>query len=106
MLQKSARFQYALLALVAVLALTHVYLGAINVFQNLAHGHIRACQPFFGGFLGSTLTLALPEAKAAGLNAGDTVLSVNGRPFTGGAVLLEQIRQSKPNQILTVTFHP
>jgi sigma-B regulation protein RsbU (phosphoserine phosphatase) len=106
MLQKSSRLQYALLALVAVLALTHVYLGALNVFQNLAHGHIRVRQPFFGGYLGNTLTLAQPEAKAAGLNAGDTVLSVNDRPFTGGAVLLEQIRHSKPNQILTVTFRP
>jgi hypothetical protein len=63
MLQKSARLQYALLALVAVLALTHFYLGAVNNFQNLVHGTVRVRQPFFGGYLGNTLTLALPEAK-------------------------------------------
>ena len=106
MLQRSARLQYALLALVAILALTHVYLGAVNNFQNLAHGHVRVRYPFFGGYLGNTLTLAQPEAKAAGLNAGDTVLTINGQPFTGSAVLLEQVRQSQPHQTLTVTFHP
>jgi sigma-B regulation protein RsbU (phosphoserine phosphatase) len=106
MLQKSARLQYALLALVAILALAHVYLGAVNNYQNLAHGHVRVRQPFFGGYLGNTLTTALPEATAAGLNAGATILTINGHPFTGGAVLLEQIRQSKPGQTLAVTFHP
>ena len=106
MLQKSARLQYALLAIVAVLALTNVYLGAVNDFQNLAYGHVRVRPPFFGGYLGETLTLAQPEAKSAGLNVGDTVLTINGHPFTGSAVLLEQIRQSKAGQTLTVTFRP
>jgi sigma-B regulation protein RsbU (phosphoserine phosphatase) len=106
MLQRSARLQYALLTLVTVLALTHVYLGAVNNLGNLAHGQGRVSQPFYGRNLGNTLTLALPEAKAAGLNEGDTILTINGHPFTGGAVLLEQLRQSKPGQTLTVTFHP
>jgi sigma-B regulation protein RsbU (phosphoserine phosphatase) len=106
MLQRSAHLQYALLALVAVLALTHVYLGTFHNFGNLAHGQDRVSQPFYGGSFGNILTFALPEAKAAGLNEGDTVLTINGHPFSGGAVLLKQIRQSKPGQTLTVTFHP
>ena len=104
--QRPARLQYALLALVVVLAFTHVYLGTARNFENLAHGQDRVTQPFYGGNLGNTLTLALPEAKAAGLNEGDTILTINSHPFTGGAVLLEQVRQSKPGQPLTVTFHP
>jgi phosphoserine phosphatase RsbU/P len=105
MLQKSARLQYALLALVAILALTHFYLGATNTFQNLAQGQIRARIPFFGGFLGPAVADPLAEATAAGLQPGDTVLTVNGQPFTGTNVLLQQVRQSQPHQPLTVTFH-
>src|ERR1700730_2654453 len=106
MLQKSARLQYALLALVAFFALTHVYLGAVNNFQNLASGHVRARLPFFGGFLGRTLSIVMPEAKTAGLQAGDTILTINGQRFTGTAVLLAQVRQSQPHQPLTVTYLP
>jgi sigma-B regulation protein RsbU (phosphoserine phosphatase) len=104
--QRSSRLQYALLALVAVLALTHFYLGATRGFQNLLNGQNQVRQPFYGGYLGSTLTVAMPEAKAAGLDAGDTVLTINGNPFTGGVVLLEQIHHSKPGQTLAVTFRP
>ena len=94
MLQRSARLQYALLALVAVLSLTHVHLGTVQNFANLAHGQDRVSQPFYGGNLGNTLILALPEAKAAGLNEGrHCVLTINGHPLTGNAVLLKPIRQ-------------
>jgi phosphoserine phosphatase RsbU/P len=104
--QRSPRLQYALLALVAVLALTHFYLGVTSGFENLLNGQNQARQPFYAGFLGNTLTLAMPEAKAAGLDAGDTILTINGHPFTGSAVLLEQIHNSKPGQTLAVTFRP
>jgi len=104
MLQKSARLQYALLALVAVLALTHVYLGAKNNYQNLANGHLRARQPFFDSYYGPLVALPAPEGIAAGLRQGDTVLAVNGRPYTGGIVLLEEVRRSRPGQPLTIEF--
>jgi sigma-B regulation protein RsbU (phosphoserine phosphatase) len=104
MLKRSARLQYALLALVAVLALTHFYLGAKRGFQNLLNGQNTVRQPFYGGYLGNTLTVTTPEMKAAGLNIGDTVLTINGNVFTGSAVLLEQMQHSKPGQTLAVTF--
>jgi phosphoserine phosphatase RsbU/P len=106
MLQKSARLQYILLALVACAALTHFYLGAVLSFQNLARGHVRARVPFYNGYLGPALDIALPETTAAGIHPGDTVLTVNGIPFTGTGVLLDQVRRSQPHQPLTVTYRP
>jgi sigma-B regulation protein RsbU (phosphoserine phosphatase) len=123
MLQRSARLQYALLALVAFFALTHFYLGVANSFDNLANG--RARYPFFQGSLSHavrlttpeavgagrqpgdtaiTVTLAMPEAQAAGLHVGDAVLDVNHRPFTGNDVLLDEVRKSKPGQPMSLTI--
>jgi sigma-B regulation protein RsbU (phosphoserine phosphatase) len=124
MLQRSARLQYALIALVVFFALTHFYLGAVRSLDNLAHGEQHARIPFFQGTLSHavrlttpealeagrrpgdaavTLTLAMPEAQAAGLRVGDAVVNVNHRPFTGGIVLLEELQKSKPGQPMSLT---
>ncbi len=123
MLQRSARLQYALLALVAVFALIHFYLGAGKSFENLAHGQERIRVPFFMGTIAHvvrlttpeaidagrrpgdkaiTVTFALPEAERAGLRAGDAVLSINGRPFTGNQVLIDEIYRSHPGDTLSL----
>jgi phosphoserine phosphatase RsbU/P len=104
MLQRSARLQYALLALVAVLSLTHVYLGVKNNYQSLAHGRTRARLPFDDSYRGPLVAQATPESVEAGLHNGDTVLAVNGRPYTGGIVLLEEVRHSLPGQPLTILY--
>src|SRR5260370_42469220 len=75
MLQRSARLQYALLALVAVLALTHFYLGAANSFENLAHGDRRARFPFYPGTLGHPVRLTTPDAVHAGRHPGATTVT-------------------------------
>jgi sigma-B regulation protein RsbU (phosphoserine phosphatase) len=124
MLQRSARLQYALLALVAFFALAHFYLGAVRSFDNLANGEQRPRIPFFQGTLSQavrlttpealeagrrpddtavTITLAMPEAQAAGLRVGDAVVDVNNRPFIGGIVLLEELRKSRPGQPMSLT---
>ncbi len=123
MLQRSARLQYALLALVTFFALTHFYLGAVINFDNLANGDRRARLPFFQGTLGHavrltipeavaagrrpgdtavTVTLVMPEAEAAGLHVGDAVVDVNNRPFTGSNVLIEELRRSSPGQPMSL----
>jgi sigma-B regulation protein RsbU (phosphoserine phosphatase) len=128
MLQRSARFQYALLALVAIVALIHFYMGAAKSFENLAHGQERARVPFFIGSVGHvvrlttpeaidagrrpadkaiTVTFALPEAERAGLHVGDAVLSINGRPFTGTTVLIDEIQHRRPGETLSlITLRP
>ncbi|HEY6375954.1 MAG TPA: PDZ domain-containing protein, partial [Edaphobacter sp.] len=104
MLQRSARLQYFLLAIVAFFALTHLYLGVSQNFHTQANGQFLARRPFFGRSQGPTLTTLQPEAKAAGLRPGDTILSINGQPFTDDGVLLQQTNHSSPHQILTVTY--
>ena len=104
MLQRHARLQYVLLALVAALALTHVYLGAINIYQNLAYGHLRARQPFYESYFGPFTAHTSPEGLAAGLRDGDTVLSINGRPYTGTSVLIREVRRSRSGQPLAITY--
>jgi sigma-B regulation protein RsbU (phosphoserine phosphatase) len=125
MLQRSARLQYALFALVAVLALTHFYLGAVNSFENLAHGDRRARLPFYQGTLGHavrlttpeaveagrqpgdtavTVTLVMPEAETAGLHVGDAVVDINKQPFTGSSVLVEELQHSRPGQPMSLTI--
>ncbi len=76
MLQRSARLQYALLALVAFLALTHFYLGVVNVFDNLAHGDRRARIPFYQGSLGHVVRLTTPEAVEAGRRVRDSAVTI------------------------------
>jgi sigma-B regulation protein RsbU (phosphoserine phosphatase) len=103
MLLRSAPLQYVLLALVAALAFTHVYLGGSNNYQSLAYGHLRSRLPFSDSYYGPFAAQVTPEGKAAGLADGDAVLSVNQRPYTGNVVLLEEVRKSRPGQVLTVT---
>ncbi len=125
MLQRSARLQYALLALVTFFALTHFYFGAVRSLENLTHGEQRPRIPFYQGNLAHavrlttpealeagrrpgdtavTTTLAMPEAQAAGLNVGDAVVAINHRPFTGGIVLLEELGKSRPGQPIFLTI--
>jgi phosphoserine phosphatase RsbU/P len=104
MLQRSARLQYLLLAIVAFFALTHLFLGFRQNFYTQANGQVLARIPFSGGTSGATLTSLEPEASAAGLKTGDTVLTVNGYPFTGNLVLSREVRQRQPNQLLDVTY--
>ena len=123
--QKSARLQYVLLAIVTLFALTHFYMGTVTAFDTLAHSDSRARYPFFLGSFGHpiklttaeaveahrqpgdtaiTVTLAMPEAIQAGLHVGDAVLSVNQRPFTGNRILLDQLRHSRPGQLMALTI--
>ncbi len=104
MLQRSARFQYVLLALVALIALTHLVLGARRNFSSQAHGMYFARPPFQGGRQGAAINEVTPEAQAAGLRTRDTVLTINGHPYLSGSVLMNQVRRSRPGEPLAVSF--
>jgi phosphoserine phosphatase RsbU/P len=102
--QKSARLQYFLLAIVATLALVHAFGSARFSLQILLHGDKIARAPFFGTTPDATITILQPEAEAAGLARNDTVLSINGVPFTGLTVLYDLTRQSSVGDTMTVQF--
>lgn len=103
-MQRSARLQYLILALVAVLAFTHFYLGARNNCRMLADGHHRARLPFHDSYYGPIVAHVTPEGEAAGLHNGDTVVAINDRPYTGTVILFEELRKSHAGQPLAVTY--
>ncbi|WP_263367594.1 GAF domain-containing SpoIIE family protein phosphatase [Edaphobacter bradus] len=107
MLQRSARLQYGLLALVAVLALSHFYVGLSNNLRNLVRGQTSPRTPFITTDLTPVVSSMEPEAQAAGLRQGDTVLTVSGERFTGRVVLIAQVRSSHVGAPLAITWtHP
>jgi sigma-B regulation protein RsbU (phosphoserine phosphatase) len=102
--QRSARLQYLLLAIVAALALLHAYGGARMNFNILAHGDSIARSPFESGLRLATTTNLREEALAAGLRPFDTILTINGQPYTSRSVLLAQTRGSSPGGPMIVTY--
>lgn len=104
MLQRSARWQYALLALVALIALTHLVLGARRNFHSQGSGRFLARVPFSGGRMGPAINVVMSEGKDAGLRVGDTVLTVNGRAYSSGKVLMNEVNRRKPGEPLSVSF--
>ncbi|WP_260706243.1 SpoIIE family protein phosphatase [Edaphobacter flagellatus] len=104
MLDRSARLQYLLLALVTALAFTHVYLGALNSYRGLVDGENRAQVPFSDSYYGPFVANVTQAGTEAGLQNGDTVLAVNGYPYTGRVVLLDEVARSRPRQTLAITY--
>jgi sigma-B regulation protein RsbU (phosphoserine phosphatase) len=103
MLQRFARLQYMLLAVVAFFALTHLLLGVRYNFDSQKNGHTEARVPFFG-FHGPSLVILQPEARDAGLRPGDTVLAVKGQSYNDDAMIQEEARRSQPGQSLDVIY--
>ena len=102
--QRSARIQYLLLAVVTALALLHAYGGTRMNFNLLAHGDAIARPPFESGLRLATTTNLQAEALAAGLRPFDTILTINGQPYSSRSVLLAQTRSSSPGAPMTVTY--
>jgi sigma-B regulation protein RsbU (phosphoserine phosphatase) len=102
--QRSARIQYLLLALVAALALLHAYGGALMIFDSVAHGNTIVRPPFESGLRLATTTNLQEEARTAGIQLFDTILTVNGQPYTSRSMLLSQTRRSTPGDTMTVTY--
>ncbi|MBB5340050.1 SpoIIE family protein phosphatase [Tunturiibacter gelidoferens] len=102
--QRSARLQYFLLAVVAALALLHAYGAAIRDFNVFVHGQSIVRTPFESGARLATTTNLREEALAAGIKPFDTILTINGQPYTSRSMLLGQIRRASPGDPMTITY--
>lgn len=102
--QRSARLQYFFLALVAAFALLHAYGAGIRDFDVLVHGQSIVQAPFESGMRLATTTNLREEALAAGLKPFDTVLTINGQPYTSRSMLLGQIRSTSPGDTMSITY--
>src|SRR5271170_4173327 len=100
-----ARVQLVLLALVAVASL--VYYGA-SVTATLieVYGDRVPRNPTFHGFRLRAATGLEPEARQSGVHWGDPIVAINGRPFTGYNVLLEELRKSHAGDLMQMTIQP
>jgi sigma-B regulation protein RsbU (phosphoserine phosphatase) len=91
---------YAPLILLFILSFGYWIGGASILYDDLHYGPERARLPFVFGFRLQTITSALPEAREAGARYGDTLLQVDGRPFTGYDVIREAVRGARPGSLM------
>lgn len=98
---KTPVLQYVLLGII-VLASSAYYLGGMTrVLHELQHGETALRLPFDFNTEMRTITSIEPEASKAGARLGDQVLSLNGRPYTGYAQLLNLMGRSHAGESLT-----
>src|SRR6516164_10527939 len=97
--------QYVALGTLLVVAV--IYQARLTEYEFPGwFGHPNAARwPFLVGVSSNDLTIDFltPEAKAAGLRAGETLVAVNGMPVTGTAVYGEIIAHAQVGAQLEVT---
>ncbi|HEV2177924.1 MAG TPA: SpoIIE family protein phosphatase [Terriglobia bacterium] len=100
--------QYAALAGLFVVAVTYQVRIMEYRFPNWFGHRNVAVVPFLVGESSNDLSIDFlrPEAVAAGLHQGDTLLAVNGRTVTGTKVYGEVMAQAQGGDVLTVTVAP
>ena len=102
---RSARLQLVLLALVAAASLTY-YAASVSSTLIEVYGDRVPRNPTFHGIRLRAATGVREEAREAGVHWGDPVVAINGRPFTGYNVLLEELRKSHAGDSMEMTLQP
>jgi sigma-B regulation protein RsbU (phosphoserine phosphatase) len=91
--------RYLVIACLLAITLILQVMATISVFQmrptHLAHFSSEGATP--------TIDLADTASNAAGIHKGDTLVSINGRPYTGWAIAFEESRKLIPGTTLEVT---
>src|SRR5580700_5366578 len=102
---RSPRLQYILLALVAAVSLT-CYISSVIESVREAYDLTLPRKPMSFGFRRNMVSGNTPEGWKAGVRWGDVVTAINGRPFTGYDIYLQEMSKAKSGDPLTVTFIP
>jgi sigma-B regulation protein RsbU (phosphoserine phosphatase) len=96
---KSPKVQYVLLAIISAAAIIY----HVRLAQDILHDE-KVHVPFFAPEPASAmLGTVSPDAEAAGLHRGDILVAINGRPYTGTAVLAEESARANPGTSLAIT---
>ena len=91
--------QYVVLALLALIASAYQIGIARDVLLTF-NTHV----PLFSMATASNvIELVRDDAAAAGLQRGDEVLAINGRPYTGTSVRAEEFVRAKPGMTMVIT---
>jgi sigma-B regulation protein RsbU (phosphoserine phosphatase) len=102
---KTARPQLVLLALVAIASLTY-YIASVSSTLVEVYGDRVPRNPTYHGFHLRAASGVRPEAQDAGVHWGDPIVAINGRPFTGYNVLLDELRKSHAGDLMKMTILP
>src|SRR5271168_1444934 len=102
---RSGRLQLVLLALVAAASLSY-YAASVSGMLEEVYGDRVPRNPTFHGIRLRATTSVQQEAQQAGVRWGDPVVAINGRPFTGYNVLLEELRKSHAGDLMQMTIQP
>ena len=88
--------------LLVLLGISIVYFGGgvYSLFDMLIHWSDRAGMPFDFGFRGRVISTMGPEARQAGAKWGDSVLEIDGTPFTGRDVMRAAVMSKQPGDLL------
>ncbi len=98
----SARGARIVLAVVFTLAVAYQAGSSAASLADLRDGTKSARIPLLFGFRLDMVSGVMPEATAAGIEFGDVLESVEGRPFTGGFVLYQRVGEKRAGDSLQV----
>jgi phosphoserine phosphatase RsbU/P len=102
---RRARIQLVMLALVAVASATYYAASVVGTMREI-YGDRVAHAPTTHGYRLNVVSGLSPEASEAGIQYGDRILAINGHPFTGNNVYLEELRKSHAGDSLALTIQP
>src|SRR2546425_6740217 len=93
---------YAALALLFLISLTYRLRDTFDRVDEMRHGAAFARLPFDVDLPQLAISGTRPESDRAGLQAGDVVVGVEGRPLRGLADLFVPLRNARAGQRLNV----
>jgi sigma-B regulation protein RsbU (phosphoserine phosphatase) len=96
------RLAYILLGILFVFSAAYEIGFAYRVIHVLRSGPEMASEPLDFGFNMRKITGMSPEARAAGINWGDYLEEIDGRPFTGLGLVHEAVAARRPGDLLPV----
>jgi sigma-B regulation protein RsbU (phosphoserine phosphatase) len=94
--------QYLLLAILFIVAVAY----QLRLARDILHDERVSIPVAYPGTASAVLDLLSQEAEQAGLHRGDTLVAVNGRPYTGSADPSRVIEQARPGDQIEVTVRP
>ncbi len=85
-------------------ALLYQITYSVVAWNRAVHGTAISDFPFDTD--DGTVSSVYKDAEKAGLHPGDQILTIDGRELTNSQILVQQIRQHKPKDLLTLTVIP
>ena len=103
--RRSAARHWVLIFLILATAIVDVH--RLGYLARYLAGTIALVSAPFTAVTGTaTIETVQPAAAEAGLRPGDTLVSIDGRPYTGSATLYQSIQPARPGDVIDVRVRP